>query len=102
MSFAFLLAAVLLQAENLRLAHIFSDHMVLQRETDAPVWGWGEPGKTVTVLPSWSLSPVSAKVAADGTWRVSVKTAQAGGPYTLTVRSGRESLVLEDILLGEV
>lgn len=102
LSSVFLLAAVLLHAENLRVAHIFSDHMVLQRETDAPVWGWGEPGKTVTVLPSWNLSPVTAKVAADGTWRVSVKTTQAGGPYTLTVRSGRESLVLEDILLGEV
>jgi sialate O-acetylesterase len=23
----------------------FSDHMVLQRDADVPVWGWAEPGK---------------------------------------------------------
>ena len=46
---ALLLPATLTRAENLRVAHIFSDHMVLQRNTQAPVWGWGEPGAKVTV-----------------------------------------------------
>ena len=76
---ALLFSAALLQAQNLRVAHIFSDHMVMQRDTQAPVWGWGEPGKTVTVLPSWSGVPVTAKVEKDGTWRVNVETGQAGG-----------------------
>ena len=54
---------------TLRVAHIFSDHMVLQRESFVPVWGWGEPGKTVTVEPSWCEGGgVTAKVAKDGTW----------------------------------
>ena len=45
----FLSLALLLPAQNLQLAHLFSDHMVLQQQASAPVWGWGEPGKVVSV-----------------------------------------------------
>ena len=76
-----LLLPMMAWAEDLRVAHIFSDHMVLQRETSVPVWGWGEPGKTVTVQASWrNGQPVTAKVAKDGTWRVALETGAAGGP----------------------
>src|SRR5690606_26842398 len=36
------------QAE-LRLPAIFAAHMVVQRDREVPVWGWGDPGETVTV-----------------------------------------------------
>jgi len=36
------------QAE-LRLANIFNDHMVLQRDKPLTVWGWADPGAEVTV-----------------------------------------------------
>lgn len=97
-----LTVALLLSAQPLQLAHLFSDHMVLQRETTAPVWGWGEPGKTVAVTPSWNNVPVKARVADDGTWRVEIPTGPAGGPYTLTVKCGKESLTVSDVMLGEV
>ena len=100
---ALLLPAALLRAEDLRVAHIFSDHMVLQRESKVPVWGWGDPGKTVTVTPSWDgAASVTTKVAKDGTWRVNVDTGEAGGPYVLTIKSGKENIHLVDVLLGEV
>ena len=97
-----LLTAVLLQAEPLQLAHLFTDHAVLQRETVAPVWGWGEPGRTVAVTTSWNGATVKTRVADDGTWRVTVNTGKAGGPYTLTVKSGKEAVTVSDIMLGEV
>ena len=100
---ALLFPAVLVHAESLRVAHIFSDHMVLQRESFVPIWGWGEPGKTVTVEPSWSEGwSVTAKVAKDGTWSLNIETGEAGGPHTLTVKSGNETITLTDVLLGEV
>ena len=97
-----LLAATPLAAQQLQLAHVFSDHAVLQRETSVPVWGWGKPGTTVTVRGSWDGADVKTKVASDGSWRVELQTGAAGGPYELTVQSGRESLTLSDIALGEV
>ena len=85
-----LLAGVLtlgLQAQPLQLSHLFTDHAVLQRETTVPVWGWGQPG---------------AKVEVTGSWSVILPTAQAGGPYTLSVKCGKEALTVNDIALGEV
>ncbi len=99
---AMLAAAQLLSAGDLKLAHVFSDHAVMQRETTVPVWGWGVPGRKVSVKTSWNGKTVSTKVLQDSTWRVSVQTGEAGGPYTIRVRSGKEECQIEDIALGEV
>ena len=100
---ALLLPASLVRAENLRVAHIFSDHMVLQRESFVPIWGWGEPGKTVTVETSWyGGKTATAKVGKDGKWSLEIKTGLAGGPYALTIKSGKEAITLNDVLFGEV
>ena len=99
---ASVLLGVTLNAQQLRLAHIFSDHMVLQRETSAPVWGWGEAGKTVYVSTSWNFQTMKTTVGEDGTWRVNVATGKAGGPYTLSVNCGKERVTVQDVMLGEV
>ena len=100
-----LLAGVLtlgLQAQPLQLSHLFTDHAVLQRETTVPVWGWGQPGAKVEVTGSWNGVKAVAKVADDGSWSVVLPTGEAGGPYTLSVKSGKEALTVNDIALGEV
>ena len=86
---------------TLVLSHLFSDHAVLQQQTQAPVWGWGDPGKKVEVV--WDGQTYRTTVQADGCWRVSIPTGQAdGATYTLTVKSGKETLTVKDIVLGEV
>ena len=99
---ALLLSVTALCAQPLQLARIFSDHAVLQRETSVPVWGWGVPGSTVSVQGSWNAKAVRTVVGLDGSWRLMLPTVAAGGPYTLTVSSGREVITLSDIALGEV
>ena len=91
-----------LQAQPLQLSHLFTDHAVLQRETTVPVWGWGTPGAKVEVSASWNGVKAVAKVADDGSWSVVLPTGEAGGPYTLSVKCGKESLSVSDIALGEV
>ena len=34
---------------DVRLPHIFGDHMVLQREKPVRVWGWADTGEKVTL-----------------------------------------------------
>lgn len=86
---------------TLVLSHLFSDHAVLQQQTQAPVWGWGDPGKKVEVI--WDGQTYRTTVQADGSWRVSIPIGQAdGATYTLTVKSGKETLTVKDIVLGEV
>ncbi len=102
-SAALTLLSAVLQAQDLRLAHIFTDHAVLQQQTQAPVWGWGKPGAQVSVSGSWNGEDVRTQVGKDGSWRVSLPTPAAdGAAYTLTVRSGKESLTVADVVLGEV
>ena len=85
----------------LSLAHIFSDHAVLQQQTQAPVWGWGDPGKAVEVR--WDGKDYKTTVQADGRWCVMIPTGEADGrTYTLQVKSGKETRTVSDIVLGEV
>ena len=96
-----LLVCTALGAQPLRLAHIFSDHAVLQQQTTTPVWGWGTPGAAVEL--SWDGQSYKTKVQADGSWCVLIPTPKAdGAARSLTVKSGREQLSVQDVVLGEV
>jgi sialate O-acetylesterase len=94
-----LAAAVAPARADVVLSELFSDHMVLQRERPVPVWGKAEPGEEVTV----TIAGRSARAKADGTggWQVRLEPLGAGGPHELTV-AGRNTLVVHDVLVGEV
>ena len=77
-SILMVLAALTISAQaKVRLPHIIGDNMILQQQTDARLWGWAQPGKTVKVSTSWSDQVVSAKVGKDGKWLVKVHTPKA-------------------------
>ncbi len=86
---------------RVELPSVFSDNMVLQRETEAPVWGKAAPDATVTVTTSWNGESYSAEADDDGKWALKVETGSAGGPFTVTVSDG-EALTLNNVMLGEV
>ena len=96
----FLLVSVFSQAE-IKLPAIFGDHMVLQQQTDAAIWGKATPGKAVRVNTSWNKKSYSAQADSQGSWKVKVKTPKAGGPYEITISDGT-TLKLKDVLIGEV
>lgn len=99
-----MMGSMLVQASaQVSMSPLFTDHMVLQQRTDAPVWGTAEPGSTVTVYTSWNRAKYSAEAGNDGKWLVKVRTPKAGGPYEMTVSDGKSSPVkISDILIGEV
>jgi sialate O-acetylesterase len=81
-------------------AQLFMDHMVIQRDTQAPVWGSADPGEPVTVTGSWGESAQTV-TDANGQWRVQLQTPAAGGPHTLVLQ-GNNRVELEDVLSGDV
>jgi sialate O-acetylesterase len=83
------------------LPGFFSDNMVLQQQTDAPIWGKASPGKNVKLTTSWDNQTYNAQADAAGKWSVQLKTPPAGGPYSISISDGKE-LVLNNILIGEV
>ncbi|MFG6416489.1 sialate O-acetylesterase [Roseateles sp. DC23W] len=92
------LAAASAQAE-VRLATVFGDHMVLQREQPIHIWGRATPGRTLAV--ELAGRKASAAVGADGRWRATLPALKAGGPHRLSV-SGDGSAALQDVLIGDV
>lgn len=80
-----------------------SDGMVLQQQADARIWGTAEPGKEVTVLTSWNGEEYSTQASKDGKWAVKVPTPTASyDKYCLTIKSGLETEIINDVLVGEV
>ena len=82
------------------LPSIFSDHMVLQRGQENPVWGKAEPGESVRVRMDGQEHTTVA--GANGRWEVKLQSMPAGGPYVLEVVGADDTIQFVDVLVGEV
>ncbi len=86
---------------ELSLPHFFSDHMVLQREREAAIWGTAAPKSEVTV--SFKGKNASATADEKGHWRAAIPTGAADATGAeLTVKAGADSATIKDVLVGEV
>lgn len=86
---------------ELSVPHFFSDHMILQRERAAAIWGKADAGAEVSV--AFKGKSASAKAGADGKWRTEIETgaADASGA-ALTISAGKDKIEIQDVLVGEV
>jgi sialate O-acetylesterase len=80
--------------------------MILQRDTEAKVWGSGaNPGATVKVTIAKSMSANEiigvAFAAPDGSWNTTVNV-PATATSTLTATDGTSSIKLNDVAFGDV
>jgi sialate O-acetylesterase len=87
---------------KVRLPHLLGDGMILQQQTDARLWGWDQPGKTIRISPSWTSREYTVRTGKDGKWQLTVRTPPASyTPHSITFDDG-ESTTLKGILSGEV
>lgn len=75
--------------------------MVLQQEDEVAFWGRATAEDKIRVIGSWG-SESSISVDENGEWILNLPTPQAGGPYEVTISSSDSSIVLKDVLVGEV
>lgn len=78
---------------------VFSDHMVLQADMPAPVFGSAAPGEPITV--EFAGQKKTGAADKDGKWLVRLDPVKLGGPFELRV-SGTNTRVVKDVLVGEV
>ena len=98
---AVLFATPSLLLAELKVPHFFSDHMILQRERAAALWGKAEAGAEVTV--SFKGKSAMVKAAADGHWRAQIETGAADATgAVLTISAGADKIEIKDVLVGEV
>lgn len=88
-------------AEGLRLAYIFRDGAVLQRQTIVPIWGWATPETTVQV--EFAGQSKVGQSDSDGYWKIELDPMEANSVgESIVVRTRDDVLVLQDVLVGEV
>ena len=89
------------ETHQLSLPALFSDGAVLQQSAMASIWGNANPEEEITITASWGSSVVTQSDKAGG-WMAEIQTPEAGGPFIIEVSTDNESIILTDILIGEV
>lgn len=98
----FVFCNLILAKAEVILPAIFSDNMLLQQNTEVNIWGKADANKTVTIKTSWSKKALKTTTDTSGNWKISLPTPLADGKtHSITFSDGK-SLVLNNIVLGEL
>ena len=86
---------------QLVLPNIFSDGMVMQRDTTISIWGTSNSNELVEIVTSWGyeVSTISDSI---GNWKTLLKTVEVPGPFSLTIMTDKYEIKINNILMGEV
>ncbi|MBV6646015.1 MAG: beta galactosidase jelly roll domain-containing protein [Cyclobacteriaceae bacterium] len=84
---------------QLKIAEIFTDNMVLQRNQPIKVWGWSGQNEKITL--KFQGKKYTTKVRS-GVWTIDLPAMQVGGPYNMTIEGASEEIVLSNILVGDI
>ena len=85
---------------GLQMSALYSDNMVLQHGRSLTIQGKADAGEKVTVTIAGQKKKTVA--ASDGKWQVELEPLKVGGPYTLTISAGKQKLIYNKVLAGEV
>ncbi|MDO5968759.1 sialate O-acetylesterase [Flavivirga aquimarina] len=98
--FIVLFIAAIGHAQDLQVASIFSDHMVLQRGEKLPVWGKSAAKQKITVSFAGQIKATKSDKA--GNWMVYLDPIEVSTIGKDMVIQGKTEQILTDIVVGEV
>ena len=87
---------------QIELGPLFSDDMILQRNSQVSIWGSAKGNEKVSIISSWNNNEVFTKADNNGNWTADISTPDAGGPYEIKISSKKNILNLTNVLIGEV
>jgi len=85
---------------DVKLPAFFSDHMVLQRDIPAPVWGTAAPGEKVAV--AFAGQSVATTADASGRWQIKLAPLPANATAQVLTIRGTNTVTVNDVLVGDV
>ena len=85
---------------GLRLPPIYSDGMVLQRDTPLRISGTANAGDEVWL--EIRGRKTRCRAGQDGSWTAELQPLKAGGPYIFTARTKSQRVEYRDVMVGEV
>jgi sialate O-acetylesterase len=84
---------------DVKLPKLISDHMVLQRDTVLPIWGYADEGETVLV--NLDGKPIAKTRSKNGKWQINLSPMPASGPHQLEIIANN-TLRINDVYFGDV
>ena len=87
---------------QLELNNLFTDNMVLQRNSNVNVWGKSSPNQVIKVYSSWNKISTKTKADINGDWILKINTSSDQSPHQLIISTKNESKIINNVLLGEV
>jgi len=94
-------ATVAANAGELRVAKLFGNRVILQRQMKVPVWGWADAGSSIKI--SFGGRTITAKANKKGKWLVELAPLKASSkPREMTITDDKKTITIRDILVGEV
>lgn len=84
---------------QIRLPKLVSDGLVLQRDKENLIWGWAAPQEKINL--TFNKKTFNTTTNSVGKWEIKLPAQAAGGPFEMTFK-GSNSLIVKDILFGDV
>jgi len=95
----FILIIILQANGQIQLPRLVSNGMVLQRNAPLKIWGWSSPKESINIEFCDRLYKTTA--SEKGQWKIQLTAQKAGGPFKMTL-TGKNTIILNDILIGDV
>ncbi len=86
---------------DIHLPAVFTDNMVLQRNSEVTIWGNANPNEEITLTADFLDKEYKIKAGNTATFKISFPTPKEGGPYNITLK-GYNEVKLKNVMLGEV
>ena len=87
---------------QIELSNLFTDNMVLQRNSNVNIWGKSSPNKFINIFTSWNNINTTTKSDNLGKWNLKIETNSNKGPHKIIISSERYIKEIDNVLLGEV
>lgn len=98
--FFLLFLSLHLFAQDLRLGELFNEGVVLQRNANVKIWGESQPSQEINLEIQQNTYSTTSDL--EGRWSITTSHLNAGGPYSLTVKSNADQIQLQEVYVGEV
>ncbi len=84
---------------DVRLPRLLSDGMVLQRDTNANIWGWADAGERIRL--QFRDRAYFTTAGQNGKWKIQLAKLKAGGPYHMEI-TATNRISLRNVYIGDV
>ena len=81
---------------EVKLPNLFTDNMIIQRNTEIPVWGYSDPNEKINI--QFKDKNYSTEADQNGYWSIKLAPSQEGGPYSIIIND----IVINNVLVGDV